>query len=132
MSNTAVFNLIGIAAVLTAVIGFAVVRRRHQRDYREYLAPELLRHGLQFVSARYPGAFRVGPFPIVEPRANRHLQTNVGSFVEYRLVSCADSAGRQYEVWAKLDFAGYVLQQLCWRVEPSANLPDSARGLLES
>lgn len=132
MNDTPLFCIAGIAALATVTGGVIITRRRHQKDYREYLAPELQRHGLQFVSARYPGVFRIRPFPIIEPRANRHLLTNVCSFVEYREVHCTDAAGRQFTVWAQLDFVSYTLQRLRWRIEPGADLPDSAKGLLEN
>ena len=132
MNDSALFCIAGVALVGTAIVSIVITRRRHQKEYREYLAPELNRYGLQFVSARYPGAFRVGPFPVVEPRANRHLRTNIGSFVEFREVRCIDEAGHHFTVWAKLDFVFYMLQQLSWRVEPGESFPDSARGLLEN
>ena len=133
MKDMSLFWIAGITVmVATAIVGLVVARHRHRKDYRGYLAPELERHGLQFVSARYPGAFRVGPFPFIEPRANRHLQTNIGSFVEYREVDCIDRAGRHFTVWAQLDFVFYILQRLRWRIEAGASFPESAKGLLEN
>ena len=128
-----IFEAVGISAgVLSVMAGVVVTLRRHRKDYREYLAPELSRHGLHFESAHYHGFLRVGPFPIMAPRANRHVQTNVGSFVEYRVVACRDAAGKRFELWAELDFEFYVLQQISWLAELSACLPDSARALLKN
>jgi hypothetical protein len=132
MSNATVYFVVAVGGVLSLTVCFVQAKRRRPKDYREYLAPALSQHGLQFVSARYPGLFRVGPFPMVEPRASRRLRGDFGSFVEYRVVSCADGAGRQFDVWAQLDFVAYVLQRLRWRTEPGSAIPDSAKALLES
>lgn len=132
MSDAVIYTVVGVGVGLSLVVVYVTAQQRHRKDYREYLAPALSQHGLQFVSARYPGVFKVGPFPIVESRANLNRRVNFGSFVEYRVISCVDQAGRPFELWAQLDFVAFVLQRLRWKAGHESNIPDSAKALLEN
>lgn len=71
MNDIALYIGIGLLVLGGLVVQFTVARRRHRRDYRKDLEPILAKHGLTFVSARWPGMFKVGPFPKVEIETGR-------------------------------------------------------------
>jgi hypothetical protein len=130
-------DLMYMGIALLVAIGLAVpilmARHRHRRDYREDLEPILETHGLTFVSARWPGLFRVGPFPKIEIQDGR-LQSRVGGirgeYDEHRIVTVEDSRGREYELWAKLEFELFRLRRIRWRAEKELDFPPQFRALL--
>jgi len=128
---------IGIAALVAGGLAVQVLitRRRHGRGYRRDLEPILAAPGLKFVSARWPGMFKVGPFPKFEMEFGRpqsHVLWIRGEYDAYRIVSVQDSEGRVYELWAMLEFELFRLRRVRWRAEKGQNLPAEVRGLLEN
>ncbi len=128
---------IGIGTLV--ICGFAfqlmIVRRRHGRDHQKDFEPILAAHRLAFVSARWPGRFKVGPFPKFEIEVGRP-QSRVGGirgeYDEYRIVTAQDSQGNLHELWAKLEFEVFNLRRIRWRAENAKNLPPQAREMLEN
>ncbi len=116
-------------------VQFVIARRRHRRDHRDDIEPILAVHGLTFVSVRWPGMFKVGPFPNVEIEVGRP-QSRAGGirgeYDEYRIVTVHDSQGKIHELWAKLEFELFRLQRIRWRTGDCQNLPSQARGILEN
>ena len=128
---------IGMGALLAGglAVQFVLSRRRHGRDYRIDLEPILKAHGLAFVSARWPGMFRVGPFPKFEMQFGRpqsHVMGISGEYDEYRIVTVRDSEGNEHELWAMLEFEVLRLRRIRWRAEKGQDLPSEARRLLEN
>lgn len=134
MNPTWVYIGVGILAALALTVQFFILWRRHQKDYRGHLEPILESHGLRFVASRWPGFFRVGPFPKFEVEVGRP-QSRVagmsGEFTEYRIVTARDGEGRTYEVWAKLEFELFRLRSVQWRAADGPDLPLQAQDMLE-
>ena len=112
-----------------------ITHRRHRRDHRNDLEPILKTHGLTFVSARWPGSFKVGPFPKFEIEVGRP-QSRVGGirgeYNEYRIITVQDSQGNLHELWANPEFELFRLQRIRWCAENGKNLPSQAREMLEN
>ena len=125
---------IGLLVVAGLTVQFVITRRRHGRDHQRDLKPVLKSHDLTFVSAKWPGSFKVGPFPKVEVEVGRP-QSRVGGisgeYDEYRIVNVRDSDGNTHQLWAKLEFELFRLRRIRWRAEDGQNLPSQARALLE-
>ena len=127
---------IGIGALVAGglAVTLVITRRRHGRDHRKELEPILKTHGLAFVSARWPGRFKVGPFPKFEIEVGLP-QSRVGGirgeYDEYRIVTVQDSQGKIHELWAKLEFELFHLRRISWRAGDDQNLPSQAREILE-
>jgi hypothetical protein len=125
--------VVAILVPLSAAVALLTALRRHRKDYREFLEPALAAQGLAFVSSKYPGIFKVGPFPKFEIQPLR-IRVNIlgvsGQHSEYRIVTFHDPAGRPHEIWANLDFEGFRLRRIRWRAEDKEALPESARALL--
>ena len=96
MSDIVLFIGIGLLMVGVLAVQLVITRRRHGRDHRKELEPILNAHGLAFVSARWPGRSKVGPFPKIEIEVSRP-QSRVGGirgeYTEYRIVTVQDSQG---------------------------------------
>ena len=135
MSPSTIYVGIGIFALLGLVVQFTVIWHRHHRDCREHLEPILAARGLQFVSARWPGFFKLGPFPKFEVEVG-HPQSKLGGirgeYDEYRIVTFQDSEGKAYQVWACVEFGLFRLRRVRWRADPAEDLPEAAQTLLES
>ena len=125
---------IGVLVLCGFAIQLVIRNRRHGRDHRKDLEPVLARHALAFVSAKWPGRFKVGPFPKFEIELGRP-QSRAGGirgeYDEYRLVTAKDSKGNTHELWARLEFELFRLRRIRWRAENEQNLPAQARALLE-
>lgn len=128
MVMLAAFLLVGgTSAVMVAV-------RRNKQDLTEYLEPPLRECGVTFISAVYPGLFKVGPFPKFEVEVTP--QTNVGGirgeYLEYRIVTFKDSGGQVYQVWACVEFVAFQLSRIRWRAESTESLPPRVAAILEN
>lgn len=134
MNDIALYIGIGLLGIGGLTIQLGVARRRHRRDHRRDLEPILAKHGLRFVSARWPGMFKVGPFPKVEIEIGRP-QSRAGGirgeYDTYRIVTVQDSKRNIHEVWAKLEFELFRLRNIKWRAEKDQHLPLEAREMLE-
>ena len=130
------FLYIGIGMLVIAGLAFqlAIARRRHKRDHRMDLEPVLNAHGLSFVSSKWPGMFKVGPFPQFEIEVGRP-QSRVGGirgeYDTYRIVSARDAHGNLHELWARIEIEGFRLRRISWRSENEQNLPSTARRILD-
>ena len=133
MNGIALYIGIGLLVAIGLALQFAIVLRRHKCDHQKELEPVLAAHGLTFVSARWPGIFKVGPFPQFEIEVGRP-QSRVGGirgeYDTYRIVSAQDSQGNLHELWARFEFEGFRLQQIRWRSENEQNLPPQVRQIL--
>ena len=133
MTDTMLYTGIGILFVVGLTVQFLFLWHRHHRDYREHLEPILASHALQFVYARWPGFFKVGPFSKFEFEVGRP-QSRVagirGEYSEYRIVTFLDSEGRTHEVWAQLAFEMFRFCEVKWRAESKSDLPEGAKALL--
>jgi hypothetical protein len=129
---------------LIAIVGFALVgvyqwrvsQRRHRLNYREYLEPVLGGYGVKFVSAVFPGAFNVGPFPKIERIDGPEILVNgrpIG-YLQYRIVSFDDEDGNRHCLWALLHFEYEKLKSLRWRVDEQERprLPEGLSQLIEN
>lgn len=135
MSDVLLYIGIGVLVAVCIAIQLFIKRRRHGRDHRTHLEPILATHGLTFVSARWPGMFKVGPFPKLEIEVGRprsRVGGIRGEYDEFRIVTVQDAQGNIHELWAKLEFELFRLRRIMWRTENGQNLPLQARVLLES
>ena len=125
---------IGVLVFGGLAIQLVITNRRHARDHRKDLEPILARHALTFVSARWPGRFKVGPFPKFEIEVGRP-QSRAGGirgeYDAYRIVTVKDSKGNTHELWVRLEFELFRLRRIRWRAENGHNLPAQAKDLLE-
>ena len=115
MSEIVLYIAIGIFLIGGLAVQLVIIRRRHQRDYREELAAILAAHGLTFVSARWPGMFKVGPFPkfgVEVGLPQSRIGGMRGEYDEYRVVIVKDAQGNIYELWARLEFELFRLQRI--------------------
>ena len=114
---------------------FVIISRRHRRDLSEYLEPVLRRYDVKFISASYPGLFKVGPFPKFETEGGRPQITVGGArgeYNEYRIVSFSDSNGHVYQLWALVEFEMFQFRRVQWRAERKDLLPASVLPILEN
>jgi hypothetical protein len=102
----------------------------------EYLEPVLRKCGVTFISAVYPGAFKVGPFPKIEVKLRVGPQTRVGGIRgehgEYRIVSFSDSKGEIFHVCALVEFEAFQFRRVRLRAERKDLLPESVLSILEN
>lgn len=135
MSDIVLYIGIGVLVAGGFGVQLLITHRRHGRDHRKDLEPILIAHGLTFVSASWPGRFKVGPFPKFEIEVGRP-QSRVGGirgeYDEYRIVTVQDSRGNLHELWANLEFELFRLRRIRWRAEDAKNLPSQAREMLEN
>ena len=135
MSDIVLYLGIGVLAAGGLAVQLLITHHRHRRDHRQALEPVLKTHGLTFVSASWPGRFKVGPFPKFEIEVGRP-QSRVGGirgeFDEYRIVTVQDSRGNLHELWANLEFELFRLRRIRWRAENAKSLPSQAREILEN
>ena len=124
MNSIELYIGIGILVVAGCAVQFVVSYRRHRRDHRQDLEPMLKSHGLTFISAKWPGLFKVGPFPKVQVEVGRPKSRFVGirgEYDEYRVVTVKDSQGNRFEIWARLEFELFRLRRIRWRADKSRN-----------
>ena len=124
MNSIELYIGIGILVVAGCAVQFVVSYRRHRRDHRQDLEPMLKSHGLTFISAKWPGLFKVGPFPKVEVEVGRpqsRFGGIRGEYDEYRVVTVKDSQGNRFEIWARLEFELFRLRRIRWRADKSRN-----------
>ena len=135
MSDIVLYIGIGVLVVSGLAVQLLIAQRRHRRDHRKELEPILKTHGFAFVSARWPGRFKVGPFPKFEIEVGRP-QSRIGGirgeYDEYRIVTFQDSKGNNHELWAKLEFELFRLRRIRWCAENAGSLPSEAREMLEN
>ena len=116
-------------------VAVALALRRHKRDHQKELEPVLAAHGLTLVSAKWPGLFKVGPFPKFEIEVGRP-QSRVGGirgeYDTYRIVSARDSQGNLHELWARIEFEGFRLRQIRWRSANERDLPSQVQQILDT
>ncbi|WP_028584854.1 hypothetical protein [Desulfogranum mediterraneum] len=127
-----IFIVCGLAGIAVQLL---ILKKRHRKDYCQFLGPILAKKKLQLISSVFPGWFAVGPFPKVEVESGRP-QSNLpllgrGEYSQYRLVTVADSSGRQYTLWALLEFELFELRRVRWRVGQGDTAPEEAEDLLE-
>lgn len=124
MNSIELYIGIGILVLAGCAVQFVVSYRRHRRDHRQDLEPMLKSHGLTFISAKWPGLFKVGPFPKVEVEVGRpqsRFGGIRGEYDEYRVVTVKDSQGNRFEIWARLEFELFRLRRIRWRADKSRN-----------
>ena len=135
MSDIVLYIGIGVLIASGLAVQLLITHRRHERDHRKDLEPILKAHGLTFVSSRWPGRFKVGPFPKFEIEVGRP-QSRVGGirgeYDEYRIVTVQDSQGKIHELWAKLEIEVFRLRRIRWCAENGMNLPTQAKEMLEN
>ena len=122
MNGIELYIGIGILVLAGCAVQFVVSYRRHRRDHRPDLEPILNSHGLTFISAKWPGLFKVGQFPKVEMEVGRpqsRFGGIRGEYDEYRVVTVKDSRGNQFEIWARLEFEFFRLRRIRWRADKS-------------
>ncbi len=135
MRDSLLYIGIGVLVASGLAIQLLITHRRHRRDHRKDLEPILKAHGLTFVSARWPGRFKVGSFPKFEIEVGRP-QSRVGGihgeYDEYRTLTVEDSRGNLIELWAMLEFEVFRLRRIRWRAEYTKNLPSQVIEILEN
>jgi hypothetical protein len=99
------------------------------------LEPELQKCGVELISAVYPGVFQVGPFPKFEVQfgvPQSQVGDVRGEYNSYRIVTIKDSDGKQYEIWALVEFEKFKFSRVRWRAEHKDELPQGVLTILES
>ena len=135
MNSIELYIGIGLLVLAGCAVQFMVSYRRHRRDHRQDLEPILNSHGLTFISAKWPGLFKVGPFPKVEVEVGRpqsRFGGIRGEYDEYRVVTVKDSQGNRFEIWARLEFEVFRLRRIRWRVDKSRYPSLQGMNLLEN
>ena len=66
MSDSVLYIGIGVLVASGLAVQLMITHRRHERGHRKDLEPILKAHELTFVSSRWPGRLKVGPFPKFE------------------------------------------------------------------
>ncbi len=112
-----------------------MLKKRHNKSYREYLEPMFEQHNLKFISSQFPGWFQVGPFQKIEAEVGRP-QSKIpfigsGEYCQYRIVEIQTCSGKHYTLWALLDFELFSLQKIRWRVSPGDPISEEFEKLLE-
>ena len=125
-----------IILVVTGIFIYVfIVWRSHQKDYKEHLEPILNKHGFKFVTAMWPGFFKVGPFPNIEVEKGK-VQSRIfgfrGEFNEYRIVKFQDPQGQFYEIWANIEFELFRFRRVRWRAYNTQVVPENAKVMLEN
>ena len=96
---------------------------------------ELRKRGVEFVSAVYPGIFKVGPFPKFEVTVGRPQSRALGfrgEYSEYRIVTFKNKAGQTQQLWAKVDFELFRFARVRWRAERKESMPPALLPILEA
>ena len=130
LNDYGIWLVIGLSAVVYAVISLG----RHSRDYSRALRAELAKHGLNMISSRKPKLFESDPFPTFEVSVGTPISNVGGVRGEYqvlRVVTCADEVGREFDLWALLDFQVFKLHHVRWR-SGSGETPKELEGVIES
>ncbi len=134
MDDMIFYIVIGIAVCGGIFKSVMISRQRHKKNYREHIEPILKKQGLQFISSEYPGIFKTGPFDKIEVSFGTP-QTRAGGirgeYSEYRIVTFQDKTGKEYKIWAKLEFEAFQLKQLRWRIETSTIIPKEIEAIIE-
>ena len=129
-------HFIAVAVLISVglALSFVVSSRRHKLDLSQYLEPPLQECGVTFISAVYPGLFKVGPFPKFEIHVEPATSVNGtrGEYDEYRVVNFKDSEGRVYQLWARVEFERFSFRRVRWRAEQKDSLPSSVLAILEN
>ena len=129
-------NFVGIAILVLIVLAGTLVMsgQRHKLDLSQYLEPPLQACGMTFISAIYPGLFKVGPFPKFEMTVGPATTVNGrrGEYSEYRIVNFKDSGGRDFQLWALVEFEAFEFKNVRWRAEQKVSLPSSVLAILEN
>jgi hypothetical protein len=120
--------------VTLLVVSVALVLRRHRRDHREHLEPVLAKHGYEYISSRWPGLFRTGPFPKFEIEvgvAQSHKMGVRGEYDTYRVVHVRDRDGNTFVLWACIVFEAFRVREIRWRIANQSDMPEGMEQLLE-
>lgn len=130
-----IYIIFGVLAIIGVGGQFFVARRRSRRDYKEILSPILNTYGLTLISSKFPGWFKVGPFPKFMMETGRP-QSKVpllgrGEYSQYRIITVSDEDSRRYKLWALLEFEIFRLRHVRWRVEKGDTIPDAVISLIE-
>jgi len=131
MMGNIIFNIFLTLASVGFLTQYFITRKRHKNNFRQYLEPVLERNNLKFVSSKFPGWFKVGPFPKVEGNIGRP-QNNIpfigrGEYSQYRIVEVENPTGKCFKVWALLDFELFKLKKIRWRVFPGDPVPQEGK-----
>lgn|SRR5579862_4831326 len=133
--NTTYTFVVGGLVLFGVASGAVIFGRRHRQDLSGYLEPVLRNCGVTYISAVYPGWFRVGPFPKFEAQSGRPQTTTGGTrgeYNEYRIVTFRDSQGRVYHLWAVVEFEMFNFRRVRWRAEQKNSLPPGVLPILEN
>ncbi len=127
--------VISISVFIAIVVYIFIAQRRHKKKYREQIKPVLEAHGLKYISEKYPGVFKIGPFPKFEVKIGRPQSKFLGisgEYSEYRIITVEDAEENQYEIWAKIEYEIFKIHRIRWRAENPEILPESAKNLFEN
>lgn len=76
------------------------------KDFSDIIELELKTKGIKFISSKYPGLFKVGPFKKFEVSIGKP-QINDGAIqyenTYYRIVKIKTKNNKTKEIWAKID-----------------------------
>ena len=135
--------IIILAFSFTVVISVFVFVKRESNDYAQFLKRELRKYDLKFVSSKNPGLLKLGPFAIIEhytyicPTKGRHIHPKKGiigfggEYRQYRIIICKDKNKQEYQLWALLEFEGFVLRRIRWRIDETSNCPKELERVVE-
>lgn len=79
-------------------------RKAHARKFREEIESEINPFGFKYISSRFPGTMKVGPFRngLVEIFYVLKEGGSVRDHIHYRIVQFHDQKGRVQRIWLRI------------------------------
>ncbi|MEK6153987.1 hypothetical protein WIW50_12030 [Flavobacteriaceae bacterium 3-367] len=95
-----------ISALIASFLGLVYWKVNTKRDFKDVIEPLLNKKGFTYVSSKYPGVFRVGPFKKIEvtigkPQINNGAVRYEKTF--YRIVDLKTKNNKSRQTWAKIE-----------------------------
>jgi hypothetical protein len=93
--------------ITTLILYFRSVfggRKAHARKFRESIEKEIEPYGFKYISSRFPGTMKVGPFRhgILEIFYVLKNGGSIRDHIHYRIVQFSDSEGNNHRIWLKV------------------------------
>jgi hypothetical protein len=79
-------------------------RKAHARKFREAIEEQIVPHGFKYISSRFPGTMKVGPFRngMVEIFFVLKKGGSIRDHIHYRIVQFSDKQETNHRIWLKV------------------------------